>query len=32
MNERGSCGDGERKKRESETIKQELSCQHETVN
>ena len=31
MNERGSCGEGERKKRERETIKQELSCQDLTA-
>ena len=31
MNERGSCGEGERKKRERETIKQQLSCQDLTA-
>ena len=31
MNERGSCGEGERKKRKREAIKQELSCQDLTA-
>ena len=31
MNERGSCGERERKKRERETIKQELSYQDLTA-
>ena len=31
MNEKGLCGEGERKKRERQTIKQELSCQDLTA-